>query len=128
MKQNLNPWKLILAAAGLLLFLLVVGACGSDVNMEAQISGKWKPIKENGIVDINLAKDPKSLIIDGRTYKAVVEDVDKGSSTMHVKVETDSGKSEVWIIRQIWDDNGSTFKLAFRRNGTTKTLVPAERS
>jgi len=128
MQQNLNPSKYILAAAGLLLFFLVVGGCGSDVNMEAQISGKWKPVKENGIVDINLAQDPKSLMIDGHTYKAVVENVDKGSSTMQVKVETDSGKSEVWIIRQVWDDNGSTFKLAFRRNGTTKTLVPAERS
>ena len=128
MKRNLNVSKYIIAAAGLLLFLLVVGGCGSDVNMEAQISGKWKPIKENSIVDINLAQDPKTLIVDGHTYKAVVENIDKGSSTMQVKVETESGKSEVWIIRQVWDDNGSTFKLAFRHNGTTKTLVPAEKS
>ena len=73
-------------------------------------------------MDINLAKEPKSMTIDGRAFNAFVENIDKGSNTVKVKVETEAGKTEVWSIHQVWNDNGSTFKLKFRRNGTTETL------
>lgn len=111
----------------ILLSMIIVG-CGSSANMEAQISGKWKPVQGHDIMAINLDQNPKTLTLDGHTFKAEVESIDKGSSTMHLKVATADGKSEVWSIRQMWDDNGSTFKLAFRHDGTTETLVPINQS
>lgn len=79
-------------------------------------------------VDINLAAEPKSVIVDGHSYKAAVEKTDKGSFTTVVKVESEDGKTDVWSLRQLWNDNGSAFKLEFKHNGTQETLVPVGRS
>jgi len=111
-----------------LLLTIILGGCGSNANMAAQISGKWKPVQGNNIMAINLNQNPQTLMIDGHTFQAEVESIDKGSSTMQLKVATDDGPSKVWTIRQVWDDNGSTFKLAFRHDGTTETLVPVSQS
>ena len=89
---------------------------------------RWQRTDGNGTVEINLANDPKSLVIDGQSYKAAIEKIEKGSYTTLVKVEVETGKAEVWSLRQVWDDNGSTFKLAFRHNGTQETLVHAGQS
>ena len=127
MRKSLAIQRIIFTAVFLLLFSFVIG-CGSEANMETQISGLWQRAQGNGTVIINLANEPKSLVIDGHSYKAVVEKTEKGSFTTLVKVEIETGKTEVWSIRQVWNDNGSTFKLAFRHNGTQETLVPAGRS
>ena len=121
MRRSLNTQHVILTAVSFILFSIVIG-CGSNADLATQISGKWKPAQGDGIVDINLAKEPKSMTIDGRAFNAFVENLDKGSNTVKVKVETEAGKTEVWSIHQVWNDNGSTFKLKFRRNGTTETL------
>lgn len=108
--------------------LLAVSGCSSTADLETQISGKWQRTKGDGIVDINLASTPKTLTFDGHSYDAVIEKVDQGANTVQVKVQTPSGESEVWSISQKWNDNGSSFKLAFRHNGTTETLTPAGQS
>ena len=122
MRRSLNTQHVILTAVSFILFSIVIG-CGSNADLATQISGKWKPLQGEGIVDINLAKEPKSMTIDGHAFNAVVENIDKGSNTVQVRVETEAGKTEVWSIHQVWNDNGSTFKLNLRHNGTTKTLV-----
>ncbi len=119
MRRSLNTQHVIFTVVSLILFSIVIG-CGSNVDLATQISGKWKPVQGEGIVDINLAKEPKSMTIDGHAFNAVVENIDKGSNTVQVRVETEAGKTEVWSIR---NDNGSTFKLNLRHNGTTETLV-----
>jgi hypothetical protein len=124
MEKSMTMERVIFTAVFFLLFSFVTG-CGSKANMETQISGTWNRIEGNGTVDIDLINEPKSLVIDGHTYKAVVEKTDKGSFTTIVKVEVETGKTEVWSLRQVWDDNGSNFKLAFKHNGTQETLVPA---
>jgi hypothetical protein len=124
MKKSMTVQYAISTVIFLLLFSFVIG-CGSQANMETQISGSWQRSDGNGTIDINLVNDPKSLVVDGHSYKAVVEKTEKGSFTTLVKVEIETGKTEVWSLRQVWDDNGSTFKLAFRHNGTMETLVPA---
>jgi hypothetical protein len=124
MKKSMTVQCAISTVVFLLLFSFVI-SCGSQANMETQISGSWQRSDGNGTIDINLANDPKSLVVDGHSYKAVVEKTEKGSFTTLVKVEIETDKTEVWSLRQIWDDNGSTFKLAFRHNGTMETLVPA---
>jgi len=127
MRRTLTVQPIILTVVWLILFSVVIG-CGSEPSLEKQISGTWNRIQGNGTVDINLINDPKSVVIDGHAYKAVIEKTDKGSFTTLVKVEIEAGKTEVWSIRQVWDDNGSTFKLAFRHNGTQETLVPTGQS
>jgi hypothetical protein len=127
MRRLLTEQYVILLVVSFILFSIVFG-CGSGPTLETQISGTWNRTQGNGTVDINLANESKSLVIDGHSYKAIVEKVDKGTFTTLVKVEIEAGKTEVWSIRQVWDDNGSTFKLAFRHNGTQETLVHADNS
>lgn len=117
----------ILAVVFFIMFLVVIG-CGSGANMETQISGAWNRTEGNGTVEINLANKPKSLVVEGHSYKAVVEKIDNGSFTTLVQVEIETGKTEVWSIRQVWDDNGSSFKLVFMHNGTQETLVAVKPS
>jgi len=121
MRRKLTVQPIILTVVSFILFSIVIG-CGSNADLATQVSGKWKPSEGDGIVDINLTKEPKSMTIDGRAFNAVVEKIDEGSHTVMVRVETEAGKTEVWSIHQVWNDNGSTFKLNLRHNGTTKTL------
>lgn len=127
MKRSPTVQHVILTVAFCIMFLFVNG-CGSGANMETQISGVWNRTEGNGIVEINLANEPKSLVVEGHSYKAVVEKVDNGSFTTLIKVEIETGKTEVWSIRQVWGDNGSSFKLVFMHNGTQETLVAAKSS
>jgi len=127
MRKSLSMQGVILIAVFFLLFSMVIG-CGSETSIEKQISGSWQRTQGDGTVEINLDKKPTSLVFDGKTYAAAIDKVDKGHNSVHLKVATDNGASEEWVLQQVWNDNGSSFKLAFRRNGTQETLVPAKQS
>ncbi|WP_319408350.1 hypothetical protein [uncultured Desulfosarcina sp.] len=127
MRKSLSMQHVILTAVFFLLFSMVIG-CGSEASLETQISGSWKRAQGDGTVEINLDKKPTSLVFDGKTYTATIDKVDKGNNNVHLKVATDNGTSEEWTLHQVWNDNGSSFKLAFRHNGTEETLVPAKQS
>ena len=128
MKTTLNTSALTLLKLCALLSLLAFFGCSSTADLATQVSGKWQRTKGDGIVDINLAKAPKTLNVDGQSYNAEIEKVDQGTYTVEVKVKTPSGEQEVWSLSQRWNDNGSSFKLAFKHNGTTETLVPVSHS
>jgi hypothetical protein len=127
MRKSHSIQHVTLTAVFFLLFSMVIG-CGSESSMETQISGSWQRTQGDGTVEINLDKKPTSLVFDGKTYAAAIDKVDKGHNSIHLKVATDNGTSEEWVLQQVWNDNGSSFKLAFRRNGTQETLVPAKQS
>jgi len=111
------------------LLIFTVVACSSSRDLTTEVSGQWKSDQGNSTVNINLAKDASSLTIDGKTFKGAVDKIDKGSDTVYVKVATDGGSSEVWSLHQVWNDNGSAFKLKLRRdNGATETLIPVGHS
>ncbi len=110
-----------------LLLLVFAGCSSSDVDLEKQISGQWKNTN-GGTVDINLAKKDASLTIDGKVFPAVIEKVDKMANTVQLKVKTEAGSTEEWSLHQMWNDNGSDFKLTLRRNGGSETLMPVGRS
>ena len=118
----------IIPMAFLFALMITITGCGSSADLTTQMSGKWQNEKGNGTVDIHLAKDSSSLTIDGHTFKGVIKDIDKGSDTVHVKVTTESGNTEVWSIHQVWNNNGSAFKIKLRRNGTTEILTPVGHS
>ena len=128
MNKLLNASTFTLLTLCAVLSLLAVYGCTSATDLETQVSGKWQRTQGDGIVDINLANNPKTLTFDGQSYAAVIEKVDQGTNTVQVKVQTPAGESEIWSLSQRWNDNGSSFKLAFRHNGTTETLAPAGQS
>jgi hypothetical protein len=121
MKQSLTGPCVFGIALFILTVTILIGCSGGE-KIQSQISGTWQRTQGEGTVEINLANDPKSLKIGGQTYSATIDKVDKGSHSIHLKVETTAGQMEVWSLRQIWDDNGSSFKIAFNRNGTQETL------
>jgi hypothetical protein len=108
--------------------MLAILGCGRSTDLATDISGKWKSAQNSDQVEIYLTKEASSLTIGGQTYKGVIKSIDKGSNTVNIEVETDGGQSEVWSIHQVWNDNGSAFNLTLRRNGTTETLIPVEKS
>jgi hypothetical protein len=111
-----------LSAALLFTVSLLIG-CGSGENLPTQISGTWQRAEGDCNVQISLAAEPKTVTLDGHPYPATIDKVDMGVYSVHLKMETEPGQAEEWIIRQVWDDNGISFSLAFTHNGTREKLV-----
>lgn len=127
MRRSFKVQSTVVTVFAFIVVCMVIG-CSSGEKLETQLSGSWKRVQGDGTVDINLEKSPASLVFDGKTYAATIDKVDKGKNSVHVKVTTDNGTSEEWVLHQVWNDNGSTFKLAFSHNGTQEILVPAGKS
>jgi hypothetical protein len=127
MRRSLKIQSAVVAVFAFMIVGMVIG-CGNEEKLETQISGSWQRTQGDGTVEINLEKSPMSLVFDGKTYAATIDKVDKGKNSVHLKVAAENGTSEEWILHQIWNDNGSAFKLAFSHSGTKETLVPAGRS
>lgn len=121
MKRSPTGQRVILTVVFIITVSILTGCSGGET-IQSQISGTWQRTQGDGTVEINLEKDPKTLKLEGKMYSASIEKVDKGSHSVHLNVETAAGQLEVWTLHQIWDDNGSSFKIAFRRNGTQETL------
>ena len=121
MKRSLTGTIVFRTAVFILTVSILIGCSGGE-KIQSQISGTWQRTQGDGTVEINLANDPKSLKIEGKTYSATIDKVDNGTYSVHLKVETAAGQMEAWTFRQIWDDNGSSFKIAFHLSGIQETL------
>ncbi|MGD8243323.1 MAG: hypothetical protein PVF55_02990 [Desulfobacterales bacterium] len=126
MKKLLTCKRMLLLAIILIAALLI--GCGSGNDLPVQVSGTWQRAQGEGSVEINLAKEPLFLNLDGKTFPTSIKSVDTGSYAMHLNVETEPGQFEEWILRQVWDDNGSSFTLSLNHNGTNENLVSGQRS
>jgi len=104
------------------------GGGGGDTDLPKALSGTWQRAKGDGTVEINLAKDPMSVSMDGKTYPATISKVDNGTYSMHIKVQNGAGQPDEWILRQVWNDNGSDYSLAFIHDGTNEKLVSKQHS
>jgi len=122
MKRSLASQRIAVVPVFLLMVLMIIGCAGAE-KMEKQISGKWQQPENKQVVAINLATESKSISIGEKTYPATIEKVDEGAFTVSLKVKTESGPEETWTLRQVWNDNGSDFKLVFSHNGAQETLV-----
>lgn len=124
-----SPKKSCVTLIAVLLFTvsLLIGCSGGE-DLSKQISGTWQNGDGDCNVQINLAAEPKTITLDGHAYPATIDKVNTGSYSVHLKVETETGKAEEWIIRQVWDDNGSSFSLALNHNGTQDKLVKCGQS
>ena len=128
MRKSLTVQRVTLTAAIFFSFSLIIGCGSGGGDLPKQISGTWQRTAGDGNIDINLATEPKTLALDGQSYTATIESIDTGAHSVHLNVETGTGQKEKWIIRQIWDDNGSNFDLGFIRNGAQEKLVNGKRS
>jgi hypothetical protein len=121
MKKSLNLRGFTLILMFIFSVFLLIG-CSSGENLQSQVSGTWQRTQSEGTVEINLAKKPTSMKIDDKIYPSTIEKIDKGKFSVYLKVENGAGQKEDWTLQQVWDDNGSTFKIAFIRNGTKEIL------
>ena len=116
--RNLRYFSLVLAFA---LCMAFVGCSGSSADKLADISGIWKGGNDGTIIEINLAGEQNFLKIGDKTIEATVKSVRDDLVSLDVKA--DNGQTEKLTLMQVWDDNGSTFSLAFRHNGTKDKLT-----
>ena len=116
--RNLRYFILALAFALCVAFL---GCSGGSGNKLSDISGIWKRGNDGTTIEINLAGEQNFLKIGEKTVEATVKSVQDDVISLNVK--TDNGQTEKWTLRQVWDDNGSSFSLAFRHNGTNDNLT-----
>jgi hypothetical protein len=123
MSKHTHP----LLAIIILIAALFIG-CSSGNDLPSQISGAWQQAEGKGIVEINLVKEPLSVMLDSKLFPARIKSIKKGSYSMHLDVETEPGHFEEWILRQVWDDNGSSFTLSLNHNGTEERLVSRQQS
>ncbi len=116
--RNLRYFCLALAFA---LCIAFVGCSGGSGNKLADISGIWKRGNDGTMIEINLTGEQNFLKIGDKTVEAMVKSVQDDVISLDVKA--DNGQTEKWTLMQVWDDNGSTFSLAFRHNGTRDKLT-----
>lgn len=128
MKQLRRVLTPIISGVFLFAVFAAVSGCSSDVDLEKQFSGKWQQDGGTDIVDINLSANGPSLTLDGHVYPATIEKVDQMTNTVKLKVNTNTGNTETWSLHQVWNDNGSSFKVTLMRNGASETLVPVKQS
>ena len=125
-KQRIVP-RMILTLSLVAMFSLVL-ACSGGEDLPTQISGTWQRSENTGTVEIDLVHEPPQLTVDGHAYAASVARIDKGAGSVHLKVKTEDGQEEEWILRQRWNDNGSDFNLTLIHNGVREKLVSAKQT
>jgi len=116
--RDLRYFCLALAFA---LCIAFVGCSGSSGDKLSDISGIWKRGNDGTMIEINLTGEHNFLKIGDKTVEAMVKSVQDDVISLDVKA--DNGQTEKWTLMQVWDDNGSTFSLAFRHNGTNDKLT-----
>ena len=122
-----TKWTILTVLAVFGLALIAGCSGGNNKDLTKDISGTWQRAKGEGTVEIHLSQDPLSVTLDGKTFPATITKVDNGSYSLHIKVEN-SGKPEEWILRQVWNDNGSDYSVAFIHDGTNEKLVSKQHS
>lgn len=130
MKRIPTTQYAIFTVLAVFVMTLVVGCSGGSgsKDLTAEVSGTWQRAEGDGVVEINLAKEPLTVTLDGKTYPATVVKVNNGAYSMHIKVDIGDGQAEEWILRQVWSDNGSDFTLALTHNGINENLIPKKSS
>lgn len=128
MQRSLRLPCVTLATALLFTVSLLIGCSSSGEDLPMQISGTWQHAEGDCNVQISLAAEPKTVTLDGKAYPATIDKIDKGVYSVHLKVEAEPGKAEEWILRQVWDDNGTSFGLAFFHSGAQEKLVKCGQS
>lgn len=110
--------------AAVFAFGLIMTGCSSKGDILKEVSGQWQSTQDQGTVEINLMGDAKSIKVGEQAYSVSVDKIEMDKYQVNLKVSNGSGQPELWTLRQIWDDNGNGFKLAFKNGSESKTLLP----
>lgn len=98
------------------------GGCSSKQSIVSEMSGTWKSDKTNEPIKINLSGDQKAIGIGGNTVPVTVKNIDEGTLMVKMEAKPANGSAAVWSLRQVWNDNGSSFIIKFDHDGEQETL------
>jgi hypothetical protein len=121
-----NLYFLFLVAV--LAFGLLTSGCSGKSNILQAISGAWQDNQDKSPVEIQLTGDSKSVTLKSKPYPVSVDKIDEMNNLVSLKVQNGGAQPEVWTLQQIWDENGSSFKLTFNHNGEKEVLIPKQQS
>ena len=119
---------IILFLSSILTIGLTFAGCSNKKDLLREVSGQWQDSQNKDAVEIHLEGDAKSLTVKGQTYPVTVESVEMSNYVVSLKVQNGSAKPELWTIRQMWDESGDSFKLAFNHSGEKEVLIPKNQS
>ena len=97
--------------------------CSSSKNIVSEMSGTWKSDKINEPIKINFSGEQKAIEIGGNTVPVTINKIDKGAYLVMMDAKPASGNAALWSLRQVWDDNGSSFTIKFDHDGVEETLI-----
>lgn len=124
MKQKLfhsTLWTMIVMLGVLGLF--TIGCSDNKSKLLTDVSGVWNRNQGAGTVQIDLAGENKTLEVDGKSYAATIDKVNMDRLEVDLKVQNGGAQPEMWSVRQVWDDSGSTYKLIFDHGGQKENLA-----
>lgn len=121
MKRNSACYLMVVAVfvAG-----LMWTGCSQKSGILEEVSGQWQDKQDSGTVEINLVGKQKSIMIDGKTYAVNVDKIEMDRYQINLKAHNGSDQPELWPLREIWNDVGSSFKIALEHGEKSRMLVP----
>jgi hypothetical protein len=118
----------ILLFSAILTVGLTMGACSNKGDLLKEISGQWQDDQSSNTVVIHLADDNKTITVNGQTYPVTVDKIEMINYMVSLIVQNGGSEPELWTIRQMWDESGGSFKLAFIHSGKNEMLVSKQQS
>jgi hypothetical protein len=118
----------LLSIAVILTIGMITFGCSGKSKLLTEVSGQWQDNQDHAVVGINLVGDNKSVTVGGQAYPVSVEKVEAINYLVQLKVQNGSAEPESWTIKELWDENGASFKLSFDHNGKNDILIPKAQS
>lgn len=97
--------------------------CSGKNKLLKEISGQWQDNQDHSVVDIHLVGDNKSVTVGGQPYLVSIEKIEMINYLVQLKVQNGAAEPESWTIKELWDENGASYKLSFKHNGQSEVLV-----
>ncbi|MFH1980805.1 MAG: hypothetical protein ABIL58_03065 [Pseudomonadota bacterium] len=118
--RNLN--LVIIIAIVVALGFMVTG-CSNKKNIVSEMTGTWKSDKNAEPIKIDLSGEQKAIVIGTNSVPVTVTNVDEGTNIVKVDAKPANGNAAVWSLRQVWNDNGSSFTIIFDHDGVEEKLT-----
>ncbi len=127
--QTMKASYLVISLSVSVMFImLTLTGCSSKGDILKEVSGIWQNNQNQGTVEIKLTNNGNLLKIDGKSYPITVDKVEMDKYQVNLKVQNGGSEPELWTLREVWNDNGTDFKLSFNHSGKKEILVPKEKS
>lgn len=117
----------LLIAAVLTIGLITTGCSGKNKLLQ-EMSGQWQDSQNHAMVDIHLVGDSKTITVGGNPFPVSVEKVEMINYLVQLKVQNGSAEPDSWTLKEVWDENGASFKLSFNHDGQNEVLIPKAQS